>query len=455
MRAVWSMMVGFFLIVVDSTVVTVANPVIKQQFSASYDAVIWVTSAYLSAFAVLMLLGGRLGDRFGPKNVYLAGLAVFTAASVWCGTAGSIGLLIGGRVAQGVGAALMTPQTLSAITRTFPPERRGIAMSIWGATAGIGMFVGPLAGGALVDSLGWRWIFLVNAPLGLIGLGLAARAVPAIPGRPHRLDPFGVALSGVGICLIVFGLQEGQHHGWASWIWGVIACGLAVIVVFIFWQRVGHHEPLIPLTLFSHRDFGLASAGVAMISFTAIACAIPLMFYLQEVGGLPPIRSALVTAPMAIATGVLAPVVGRLVDRVPVRPIIGLGFAILTIALLWLAAEMTPGTPPWQLMLPLAMMGAAGAMVWEPLAVAASRTLPAELAGAGSGVYNTVRQIGAVLGSACIAALMASMSLRESMILPAVVAALGAITAVFLVGHRSPEASVVTHPPGRNVSAAL
>jgi len=454
-RALWAMMVGFFLIVVDSTVVTVANPVIKRDFSATYDSVIWVTSAYLLSFAAFLLVGGRLGDRFGPKNVYLAGLALFTVSSVWCGLSESIDTLIGGRLAQGIGAALLTPQTLSVITRAFPADRRGAAMSVWGATAGVGMFIGPLAGAVLIDGLGWQWIFFINVPLGLMGFGLAIRLIPALPARRYHFDTLGVLLSGFGICLIVFGLQEGQNHAWAPWIWGVIAVGLALLVVFVLWQSVQRHEPLIPLTLFRHRDFGLSNAGIALMSFAAIACGVPLMFYLQDECGLSPTRSALVLAPMAIATGVLAPIVGRIVDRAHPRPIVGAGFTLLAIALLWLSVDMTPTTPVWRLVLALTALGAAGAMVWEPLAVIASRTLPADLAGAGSAVYNTVRQVGAVLGSACIAAAMASLSLNASMLLPAGAATMGAVTALFLIGHRAPPTRTQRYHPRRNVSAAL
>ena len=172
------MLVGFFMILVDATIVAVANPSIMAELGADYDTVIWVTSAYLLAYAVPLLLAGRLGDRFGPKNLYLVGLAVFTAASLWCGLAGSIEMLIAARVVQGIGAALLTPQTLSTITRIFPPERRGVAMSLWGATAGVATLVGPLAGGVLVDRLGWQWIFFVNVPIGIIGLGAGGLAHP-------------------------------------------------------------------------------------------------------------------------------------------------------------------------------------------------------------------------------------------------------------------------------------
>src|SRR6201992_3294707 len=208
--ALWAMMVGFFMILLDSTIVAVANPSIMPKLVTGYETIIWVTSAYLLAYAVPLLVAGRLGDRFGPTNLYLVGLAVFTAASLWCGLSGTIGMLIAARVAQGIGADVMSPQTLSLISRVFAVERRGVAMSVWGATAGVATLVGPLAGGVLVDSMGWAWIFFVNVPIGIIGLGLAYWLVPELPTHKHRFDLVGVALSGIGMFLIVFSLQEGQ-----------------------------------------------------------------------------------------------------------------------------------------------------------------------------------------------------------------------------------------------------
>ncbi len=300
-RALWAMMVGFFMILVDATIVAVANPSIMEKLGAGYDAVIWVTSAYLLGFAVPLLLAGRLGDRYGPKNLYLLGLAVFTAASLWCGLSGTIGMLIAARVLQGVGAALLTPQTLSAITRIFPAERRGVAMSVWGATAGVATLVGPLAGGVLVDSLGWQWIFFVNVPIGIIGLGLAFWLVPDLPTKKHGFDPIGVLLSGVGMFMVVFALQEGQSHDWAPWVWGTLAGGIGFMAAFIFWQQANPNEPLIPLNIFRDRDFGLSTLGVATIGFVVTAMILPLMFYAQAVCGLSPTRAALLTAPMAVA----------------------------------------------------------------------------------------------------------------------------------------------------------
>ncbi|SEH69627.1 drug resistance transporter, EmrB/QacA subfamily [Mycolicibacterium rutilum] len=405
-HALWAMMVGFFMILVDATIVSVANPSIMDKLGADYDAVLWVTSAYLLAYAVPLLVSGRLGDRFGPRNLYLLGLTVFTVASLWCGLSDTLGMLVAARVLQGVGAALLTPQTLSTITRVFPAERRGVAMSVWGATAGVATLVGPLAGGLLVDSLGWQWIFFVNVPIGVVGVALALRLVPELPTNRQSFDVLGVLLSGIGMFLIVFALQEGQANAWTHWVWGLMALGSGFMAAFLFWQAVNPRDPLIPLAMFRDRDFSLSNLGVATIGFVVTGMMVPVMFYAQAVCGLSPTRSALLTAPMAIATGALAPFVGRLVDRAHPSPVIGFGFSVLAIATTWLSIEMTPATPIWRIMLPLTVTGIGMAFIWSPLAATATRNLPPQHAGSGSGVYNTTRQIGAVLGSASMAAFM-------------------------------------------------
>ncbi|BCZ23353.1 MFS transporter [Mycobacterium senriense] len=463
----WAMMIGFFMIMVDSTIVAIANPTIMASLRIGYDTVVWVTSAYLLGYAVVLLVAGRLGDRFGPKNLYLFGLVVFTASSVWCGLAGSAAMLIAARVVQGVGAGLLTPQTLSTITRIFPSERRGVAVSLWGATAGVASLVGPLAGGVLVDGLGWQWIFFVNVPIGVIGLALAYWLIPVLPTQSHRFDLIGVALSGIGIFLIVFGLQQGQAAHWQPWIWALIVAGVGFMTAFAFWQALNAHEPLIPLIIFGDRDFSLCNVGVAIISFTATAMMLPLTFYTQAVCGLSPTRSALLIAPMAIANGVFAPFVGKIVDKYHPRPVLGFGFSVLAIALTWLTFEMSPTTPIWRLALPFFVMGVGMAFVWSPLTATATRNLPPHLAGAGSAVYNSVRQLGAVLGSAGMAAFMTwrisaemprqpsgdaagedalalqlprflrepfAAAMSQSVLLPAFIALFGIIAALFLVG---------------------
>jgi EmrB/QacA subfamily drug resistance transporter len=460
------MMVGFFMILLDSTIVAVANPSIMAKLGTGYDTVIWVTSAYLLAYAVPLLVAGRLGDRFGPKNLYLLGLAVFTAASLWCGLSGTIGMLIAARVVQGIGAGVLTPQTLSVITRIFPPERRGMAMSVWGATAGVATLVGPLAGGVLVDALGWAWVFFVNVTIGIIGLGLAVW----LPTNKHRFDLFGVGLSGVAMFLIVFALQEGQPGGWAPWIWAVLVAGVGFMTAFVYWQSVSTDEPLIPLDIFGDRDFSLSNLAGVVIGFAATAMVLPLMFYAQAVCGLSPTRSALLIAPMAITGGLLAPIVGRIVDRAHPRSVVGFGFSALAIGLTWLSIAMTPSAPIWQLVLPFIALGVGSAFIWAPLAATGIRNLPPRLAGAGSGVYNATRQIGAVLGSAGMASFMTSRirsqmppmsdgealgphggkgvalqlpeflrepfsaAMSQSMLLPAFIALFGIAAALFMVG---------------------
>jgi EmrB/QacA subfamily drug resistance transporter len=468
-NALWAMMVGFFMILLDSTIVAVANPSIMVKLGTGYDTVIWVTSAYLLAYAVPLLVSGRLGDQFGPKNLYLIGLAIFSGASLWCGLSGTIGMLITARVAQGIGAALMSPQTLSLITRIFPVERRGVAMSVWGATAGVATLVGPLAGGVLVDSMGWAWIFFVNVPIGVIGLGLAFWLIPDLSTHKHRFDLVGVALSGVGMFLIVFSLQEGQSHNWAPWIWAVLVAGVGFMTAFVYWQSISHFEPLIPLDIFRDRDFSLCNGAAVVIAFAATGMILPLMFYTQAVCGLSPTRSALLTAPMAITSGVLAPVAGKLVDRAHPRPVVGFGFSALAIGLTWLSIVMTPSTPIWQLVLPFLALGVAMAFIWAPITATATRNLPQRFAGASSGVFNATRQVGAVLGSAAMASFMTSRitaalgpmpnggagppggagmglelpeflhvpfadAMSQSMLLPAFVALFGICAALFLVG---------------------
>ena len=205
-----------FMILLDNTIVSVATPDIIRELRTDFTNGIWVTSAYLLAYAVPLLITGRLGDRFGPKNVYLVGLVIFTLASLWCGLTGSIEGLIVARVVQGLGAALMTPQTMAVITRTFPAAKRGSAMALWGATAGVATLVGPILGGVLVDLAGWEWIFFINVPVGIVGFVLAVRLVPVLPTHSHSFDLVGVALSAAGMFLLVFGIQEGEKYDWGQ-----------------------------------------------------------------------------------------------------------------------------------------------------------------------------------------------------------------------------------------------
>lgn len=469
------MMIGVFMIIVDSTIVAVANPSIMTSLHTDYGTVIWVTSAYFLACAVPLLVAGRLGDRFGPKTLYLSGLAVFTAASAWCGLSGSIGMLIVARTVQGIGAALLAPQVMSMITQILPPQRRGAAMSLWGATVGFASLVGPLAGGVLIGGLGWESVFFVNIPLGIIGLALAARLLPVLPIRSQRFDFVGVGFSGLGMFLVVFALQEAQPAGWAAWIWLMLVGGVALMGMFAYWQAVNSRESLIPLEIFRERNFCMCTIGAAVVGFVTTSMMLPVMFYAQMVRGLSPLRSAMLIAPLVIVNVVLAPIVGKVVDRSHPRAVIGFGFSVLAIALFWLSTAMSVATPIWLLVLPSSAIGVGAAFTVAPVAATATRNLPPQLAGASSSVYNTARYLGSVLGTAGMAALMTwrisaeiptmsggtrspaaeggtggalrlpqfvrepfSAAMSESMLLPAFVALLGIGAALLMIGANTP-----------------
>lgn len=412
-RALWALCVGFFMILVDSTIVSVAMPDIMESLDADINAVVWVTSAYLLAYVVPLLITGRLGDKFGPKRVYMVGLVVFTLSSLWCGLTTSVGALILARVVQGLGAAAMTPQTMAVITRVFPPDRRGPAMGLWGAVAGIATLVGPILGGLLVDGFGWEWIFFVNVPVGLIALVLAWRLVPRLETHAHSFDWVGVVLSACGMFLLVYGIQQAHGVEWGPLIGPitvpfVIGRGVAFLVVFVLWQRHTTAEVLVPLSLFRDRNFTLACIAMTTVGFGVTSMAFPIMLWAQSVLGYSPTQAALLLAPMAILSGVLAPFVGRMVDTGNPRVLAGIGLASFSVALFWLGALLGPDTSPWAIMPPVLLLGVANGFMWAPISSTATRNLPMRFAGAGSGVYNTVRQVGAVLGSAAIAVAMES-----------------------------------------------
>ena len=411
--ALSALLIGFFMILVDSTIVSVATETMVDKLDTSLNNVLWVTSGYLLAYAVPLLITGRLGDRFGPKNLYLIGLAVFTLSSAACGFAPNVGVLIAARVVQGLGAAIMTPQTMAIITRIFPADGRGKAMGVWGSTAGVATLVGPILGGVLVDHAGWEWIFFVNVPVGLIGLAMAWKLVPSLPSHAHKFDLVGVALSAVALFCVVFGIQEGAQYDWGT-ITGIISVplliilGLVFFVLFILWERQYRGEQLVPLHLFANRNFSLANIAITSVGFAITAMSFPIMIYAQAVLGYSPTKAALLLAPMAVISGLLAPVVGGLVDRKHPAILAGFGLVCFSVALFWYGRMLGADTSIWWLLAIACLLGVANGFMWAPLSVTATRTLEPRFAGAGSGIYNTTRQIGAVIGSAAVASLMDS-----------------------------------------------
>nr|WP_187352396.1 DHA2 family efflux MFS transporter permease subunit [Dietzia kunjamensis] len=441
------MVIGFFMILVDQTIVAVATDAFVTQLGATTNQVIWVTSAYLLAYVVPLLFTGRLGDQIGPRRVSIAGLVLFTGASLWCGLAPDIETLIVARVFQGFGAALLTPQSLSVITRVFAPARRGAAMGAWGAVAGIASVVGPVFGGVLIDAFDWRWIFFVNIPFGVLAVVLVWLWVPVLETRSRSYDVAGIVLSAVGMFLLVFGIQQGEEHGWGGTTAGFIAAGVVGLTVFVWWQSRVRTEPLVPLRLFRDRNFSIGTFGVSTIGFVTAGTMVPLMFYLQGVKELSPTRAGMMLLPMALIAGVLAPLVGRWADRLDPRIFTGVGYFSYAVSLFWLALVMDAQTSIPVLLGPIALMGVANGCVWAPTSSTAMRRLELASAGAGSGVYNTTRQVGAVLGSAAIGALVQArfvahgdigQAVADAMFLPAVVVLLGGLaTMAFRTGEQS------------------
>lgn len=411
--ALWALVIGFFMILVDSTIVSVGTNALMKGLDADLGQVLWVTSGYLLAYAVPLLITGRLGDRFGPRRVYLIGLALFTLSSLACGLSPTITVLILARVAQGLGAALMTPQTMAVITRLFPPAQRGNAMAIWGATAGVATLVGPILGGVLIDALGWEWIFFINVPIGVLGFLLVLRNVPVLETHGHSFDWLGVVLSAVGLFCIVFGIEEGRSYDWGTitgpiTVWRLIAVGAAIMAVFVWWQTKNRKEPLVPPSLFRDRNFTVANTSISTMGFAVTAQSFPFMIWAQTVRGWTPTQAALLLIPMAVLSLVLAKPVGDLVNTVHPRVLAAFGLVVFGIGLVALGASMSPTVPIWQIEVCIALLGLGSAFVWAPLSTSATANLRGRDAGAGAGVYNTTRQIGSVLGSAAIAVLMQS-----------------------------------------------
>ncbi len=424
-RSPWSVLpplcLGFFMIMLDTTIVNIAVPTLVRELDASITAVGWVNSAYLLSFAVLLLVTGRLGDRFGPRPVFIGGLVVFTVTSVACGLADSIGLLIAARAVQGIGAALMTPQTMSMITRVFPPARRGAAMGVWGAVAGVATITGPVLGGLLVETVGWEYIFFINVPVGLVALWFSFRNLPALATHARTFDMLGVVLSVVGMFLLVFGLQEGDTYEWGSiagpvTVWMVIAAGALVLAVFVWWQHRLADDALLPLRLFHVRNFSLANVSGFAVTFAMTGIFFPFTIFLQLVLGLSPLHAALVGAGGSLISGVVAPMAGRLSDRVPAKWVVATGFAILVVVVSWLAAAIGPDVWVWHLVWPMTLFGVGTGFLFSPLAAAATAGLDQRTAGAGAGAFNTTRQIGGVVGSAAVVAMLTS---RLSATIPA------------------------------------
>jgi len=402
---------GFFMILLDTTIVNIAIPSIIDSFQASLDQILWVLNAYILVYAVLLITAGRLGDLFGRRQLFAVGVAVFTIASALAGQAQDINQLIAARILQGLGGALLTPQTLAILTSIFPPEKRGTAFGIWGAVGGVAAITGPTLGGLIVTNWSWRWIFYVNLPVGILAFVATFLIIPDLRhGRRHSLDIVGVVLSSTGLFAIVFGLIEGEHFDWgtvAGWlsIPEVIIAGIAILAAFTLWERT-QSEPLLPFALFADRNFLLMNWVAAAMSFGMLGLFLPLTIYLQSALGLTALSAGLTVAPMSLVSMVVAPFAGRWSDKTGGKYILAAGLLIYAVSMGMITRLATPTTTPATLLIPMIVAGLGQGCIFAPMTTVAMRHISPRMAGAASGVLNTTRQLGGVLGSAVVGAVL-------------------------------------------------
>jgi EmrB/QacA subfamily drug resistance transporter len=404
---------GFFMTLLDLTIVNIAIPDMITRLHASLDDILWVINAYALVLAVLVITAGRLGDLIGPRPMFAAGIAVFTVASAACGLAPSPGWLIGFRTVQGLGAAMLMPQTLTIITNTFPAERRGAAFGVWGAVAGVATIAGPTLGGLLVTALDWRWIFFVNLPVGVIVLVLTFFIIPDLKiGRRHRLDIPGVVLASAALLAICYGLVEGQKYNWGT-ITGfisiplILAVGVLLLLAFLLVQRMTQgQEPLVPFALFRDRNYTVTNWVSGVLAIGMMGIFLPLTIYLQSVLGFSALKAGLAMAPASLVSLFVAPVAGRMTDKIGGKYILMSGLSLFGVGMGWIALIATPSTNWPSLLAPLIVAGLGLGCIFAPLITVAMRNIDPRMAGAASGVLNTVRQVGLVIGTAAVGALL-------------------------------------------------
>jgi EmrB/QacA subfamily drug resistance transporter len=399
---------GFFMTLLDLTIVNIAIPSMITALGASLDEILWVVNAYVLVLAVLLITAGRLGDLRGQRTLFVAGVVVFTLASLACGLAPNPTLLIAFRAVQGIGAAMLMPQTMAIIIATFPADRRGTALGIWGAVAGLATVAGPTLGGVLVTYASWRWIFIVNVPVGLIVLAMTFAFIPDTRmERQHKLDLLGVTIATAGLFCLTFALIEGQRYSWNGVIVALFVAAAVLTVAFLLQQRSRQDaEPLVPFSLFRNRNFTVINIVASLVSVAILGFFLPVTIYLQSVLGYSAIKAGLILAPMSLIALVLAPIAGKMSDKVGGKYILMTGLALYGLGAAILTVQSGTDTN-WPAFLPaIAVMGLGMGGIWAPMATEAMRGVPMMLAGAAAGVNNTLRQVGSVVGSAAVGALL-------------------------------------------------
>ena len=411
MAALSVLVLGLFMTLLDLTIVNIAIPSILDGLHASLDQVLWVLNAYSLLYAVLLITSARLGDIYGPRNLFAAGVVIFTLASGLSALAQDPTQLILSRALQGVGAAVLAPQGLPLMLSLFAADKRGGVFAIYGTVSGLAIIAGPTLGGFLVSHFGWRSIFTVNLPIGALTFALALLLVPDLrPGRRHRLDIPGVALATAGLLCLIYGLIEGQRYDWGTvtgfvTIPEILAAGVVLLALFLYYQaRRQGAEPLLPFEVFANRNFALMTLVIAAMGFAILGLYLPLTIYLQSVLGLSAIDAGLTIAIQPLVTMFASVAAAGLSQRINGKYLLIPGLLALAAGSAYIDIAAHANSGRWDFVPGLALSGLGMGFIWMPLFGLATRDLPAHLGGVASGVVNTIQELGGVLASAIVGA---------------------------------------------------
>jgi EmrB/QacA subfamily drug resistance transporter len=406
-KALWALAitsVAVFMVTLDNLVVTTAIPVLREDLNATLSGLQWTVNAYTLTFAVLLLTGAALGERFGRRRLLVVGIAIFTVASAAAALAPSILALDVARAAQGLGGAIVMPLTLTILSASVPPERRGLALGIWGGISGLAVALGPLVGGAIVTGISWHWIFWLNVPIGLVLVPLILLRLDESHGPASRLDLPGLALASTGLVGIVWGLVRANEVGWTSaGIVGSFVVGTALLVCFVAWELRTEH-PMLPMRFFRNRTFALANIASLLMFFGMFGAIFFISQFFQTVQGLSPFQSGLRILPWTAMPMLVAPIAGALSDRIGGHRLMGAGLALQAIGLAWIAAVSTPTTPYVEFVGPFLISGVGMALFFAPVANVVLSSVRPEQEGQASGANNAIRELGGVFGVAVLAA---------------------------------------------------
>jgi EmrB/QacA subfamily drug resistance transporter len=395
--------IGLFMVVLDNLVVSVALPSIHRELGASIQALEWTVNAYVLAYAVLLLTGSALGDRFGRKRMFIAGVALFTISSAAAALAPTIDLLIAARAIQGIGAAVATPLTLTLLANAFPPAQRGLALGVWSGISGVAVALGPLVGGAVIQLSSWHWIFWINVPIGLALVPLAASRLRESYGASRTLDLTGLGLGSSGLFGIVFGLIRSQSLGWTSPVVMIsLALGALLVVAFIVWE-LRTPEPMLPMAFFANRGFAVTNVVSLAMYFGMFGSIFFLSQFLQNVLHNTPLQAGIKLLVWTGATMLVSPLAGFFSERYGSRLFMVAGLGLQSVALAWLATLAGVHQSYASMIGPFILAGSGMALVFAPSANAVLASVRTDQAGQASGAMNAIRELGGVLGVSVLA----------------------------------------------------